>query len=113
MWVVSTAIYFQITPLKKIQLIQQGNIAAAIAAASVSISLGLPLAFCLAGSINVWDIIIWSAPILFIQFGIFGLMNAVIKNLPDKIEHGNIAAAIFVASVRLTTAMLLSASIMD
>lgn len=113
MWVVSTAIYFQITPLKKIQLIQQGNIAAAIAAASVSISLGLPLAFCLAGSINVWDIIIWSAPILFIQIVIFFAMNLIMSNLPDKIEHGNIAAAIFVGAVRLTTAILLSASIMD
>ena len=113
LWLTSTAIYFYATPLKKIALIQQGNIAAAIAASSVAISLGLPLAFCLAGSINVWDIVIWSAPILFIQICIFFVMNLLISNLPDKIEHGNIAAAIFVGAVRLTTAILLSASIMD
>ncbi|QJQ32566.1 helix-turn-helix domain-containing protein [Sphingomonas lacunae] len=38
-------------------------------------------------------------------------MTRLIPNLPEKIESGNIADALFVASVRLTTAMLLSAAI--
>ena len=113
LWVGSTVTYFYLTPLKKLDLIREGNVAVGIAGSSVSISLGLPLAFCLAGSINVWDIVIWSIPVLLIQVMIFFAMSALIRDLPSKIGHGNVAVALFVASVRLTSAMLLAAAIMD
>ncbi|QJQ32567.1 hypothetical protein GV829_08975 [Sphingomonas lacunae] len=45
LWVATTVIYFYVTPLSKLALIQQGNIAVAIVASSALMSLGLPLAF--------------------------------------------------------------------
>lgn len=113
LWLASGIIYFRLHPLRQIKLIQDGNVAVAIAASAVCISLGLPLGFCLAGSINVWDIIIWSPPILLVQIAIVYLANLLIPNLSSQIQHGNVAAALFVASIGLTSAILLSASIMD
>jgi putative membrane protein len=113
LWLASTVIYFYLTPLKKLEMIKQGNVAVGIVGSSVCISLGLPLAFCLSGSINVWDIVIWSIPVLLIQILIFMVMRAFIQDLPAKIAGGNIALALLVASVRLTSAILLSAAILD
>ncbi|HLU92099.1 MAG TPA: DUF350 domain-containing protein, partial [Pedomonas sp.] len=53
--VMALAIYMAITPYRAIALVRAGNTAAAVVLGGTAVSLAVPLAFCLAGAVNLWD----------------------------------------------------------
>ncbi|MEC7933687.1 MAG: DUF350 domain-containing protein, partial [Pseudomonadota bacterium] len=60
-WLGALALYLWITPHDEFALIRAGNEAAAISLGGAAIGLAVPLGFCLAGSVNVWDVVIWGS----------------------------------------------------
>ena len=52
-------IYQLITPWHEMRLIRAGNLAAATSFSGAILGLAIPLAFCMATSVGVLDIIIW------------------------------------------------------
>src|SRR3546814_16327154 len=66
-WLAALALYMWITPHDEFALIRAGNGAAAISLGGAAIGLAVPLGFCLAGSVNVWDIMIWGSVTLLLQ----------------------------------------------
>lgn len=108
---VGVVIYQLITPYHELDLIRTGNNAAAISLSGAIIGLALPLAICMARSVNVWDIVVWGVMTLVIQLLAYRLADAVLKGLPSRIEAGEIGAATLVVAIKLAVAMINAAAV--
>lgn len=104
-------VYLWLTPHKEMELIRQGNNAAAVSLGGAALGLAIPMAFCLSNSINVWDIVIWGVVTLFLQVLAFRAVDLVLHQLPKRIEHDELSAAIFLASMKIAVAMLTAAAV--
>ena len=104
-------IYQLITPYHELDLIRAGNEAAAICLSGAIVGLALPLAVCMARSVNVWDIVVWGVVTLVIQLLAYRLGDAIVKGLPARIEAGEIGAAILVVAIKLAVAMINAAAV--
>lgn len=104
-------VYQLITPYHELDLIRAGNNAAAISLSGAILGLALPLAVCMARSVNVWDIVVWGVVTLVIQLLAFRLADAVLKGLPARIEAGEVGAAILVVAIKLAVAMINAAAV--
>ena len=104
-------IYQLITPWHEMQLIRAGNLAAATSFSGAILGLAIPLAFCMATSVSVIDIIIWGFVALVIQLLTFRLADILLRGLPKRIEDGEMGAAILVAAVKLSVALINAAAI--
>jgi putative membrane protein len=104
-------IYQLITPHHELDLVRAGNTAAAISLSGAIIGLALPLAYCMASSVSVWDIIIWGFIALIIQLLAYRIGDVLLKGLEDRIENGEMGAAILVAAIKLAVAMINAAAV--
>ena len=104
-------VYQKITPYHELDLIRAGNNAAAISLSGAIVGLALPLAFCMAGSVSVLDIVIWGIIALVIQLLAYRIGDVLLKGLEDRIENGEIGAAILVAAIKLAVAMINAAAV--
>ncbi|WP_373487166.1 DUF350 domain-containing protein [Blastomonas sp.] len=110
-WAVALALYMWITPHREFELIRGGNMAAAVSLGGAAIGLALPLAFCLAASINVWDVLIWGSVTLILQLIAFRAIDLLIGNLAKRIEDNELAAAVFLAMMKIALAALNAAAV--
>lgn len=110
-WAVALALYIWITPHREFALIREGNVAAAISFGGAAIGLALPLAFCLAASVNVWDVVIWGSVTLILQLIAFRAIDLLIGNLSKRIEENEVAAATFLALTKIALASLNAAAV--
>ena len=110
-FLIALSAYLWLTPHKEMELIRQGNQAAAISLGGAAIGLAIPMAVCLQGSINVWDIVIWGAVTLILQVFAFRVVDLVVHDLPKRIEHDEKSAALFLAAMKIAVAMLNAAAV--
>ena len=110
-WIAALALYMWITPHDEFALIRAGNDAAAISLGGAAIGLAIPLAICLAGSVNVWDIMIWGSVTLVLQLIAFRFVDFLIGQLSTRIEANERSAAIFLAMMKTAIACLTGAAV--
>ena len=111
MLVVGAFIYIKITSHDEMALIRDGNNAAAVSLSGAILGLAIPLAFCMANSVNVYDIVIWGLVTLVIQLVTFWIIDLWLRDLSRKIEDGQVGTAILLASVKLAAASINAAAI--
>ena len=111
MLVVGAFIYIKITSHDEMALIRDGNNAAAVSLSGAILGLSIPLAFCMANSVNVYDIVIWGLVTLVIQLVTFWIIDLWLRDLSRKIEDGQVGTAILLASVKLAVAAINAAAI--
>ena len=104
-------IYHLITPYHELRLIRGGNVAAATSSAGAIVGLAIPLAVCMAQSVSVWDIVVWGVVTLVIQLLAYRVGDVLVKDLPGRIENGEMSAAILVVAIKLATALVNAAAI--
>ena len=104
-------IYRAVTPQDETRLIHENNVAAAVAFGAAILSLALPLAMCLARSVSIPDIIIWGVVALAVQLGTFFVASLLFRDLVQRIERGELAAAITLGSTHLGVAAINAAAI--
>ncbi len=109
--VAALVIYVWITPHKEFALIRDGNVAAAITLSGALLGLAIPLAFCMAASVSVYEILIWGAVTLILQIIAFRIVHLFIRDLPQRIERGEISTAIFLFSCKLSVAAITAAAV--
>lgn len=100
-WLVTLLISFWITPYHELREIRAGNLSVAISAGGAALGAAIPLAFCLAGAVNGWDIAIWAVPVMLIQLSAFWLTQLLIPDLSSRLDSGDMAAAIFLFLFRI------------
>ncbi len=109
--VLGVLVYMWVTPHHEARLMRQGNVAAATTFGAAVLGLALPLAICLARSVNVADIVVWGVVALVVQLATFFVMELVFKDLGRRIENGDMAAAVALGSTMLGVAAINAAAI--
>jgi putative membrane protein len=111
MLAVGITVYHFITPYHELQLVRGGNTAAAVSISAAIVGMAIPLAICMATSVSVWDIVIWGVVALLIQILAYRVADGLLKDLPTRIENGEMGAAILVVGVKLSVAFINAAAI--
>lgn len=108
---VAATVYALLTPWREIRLIRQGNSAAAVGFAAVLISLAIPLAVSLSVSTSIRDITIWGVATVVVQLLVFRVVDLLLTGLPQRIERGEMSAAIVLAGAKLATALIVASAL--
>lgn len=109
--VVGAVVYALLTPWKEVNLIREGNSAAAVAFAGVLLGLAIPLAVSLSAANSLRDIVIWGVATLVLQLLAFRVVDLVLTGLPQRIQEGEIPAAVLLVGAKLATALILAAAL--
>jgi putative membrane protein len=109
----SLVVYVLMTPHKELQLIRAGNPSASLAFAGVVVGLAIPLGSCLAHAFGAVDLLIWGVLILLIQILAFRFTDMILHELPRRIVEGDVAAAVFLMSIKIGLALILSGAVSD
>ena len=109
--IAGAAIYALVTPHREIQLIREGNAAAALSFGGVLVGIALPLAFALAASTSVLEIALWGATTIVVQLALFWVVDLLLRGLPQRIKQGEVAAAALLVAAKLAVAAILSAAV--
>jgi putative membrane protein len=100
-----------LTPHHELRLVRAGNVAAAVSLAGAILGMGIPLAFCMAGSLNVFDILVWGTVTLVLQLIAYKVTDLMLPSLPHRIEAGELAPAIVLVAVKLAVAAINAAAV--
>jgi putative membrane protein len=101
--------YTRLTPHKEFVLIREGNVAAAIALGGALIGFALPASNIISYSVSVLDAVVWAVIAAAVQLLTFTVTSFVLKGLSARIARGELAAAIYAASVAISVGFLNSA----
>jgi putative membrane protein len=102
-------VYTRLTPHKEFALIRENNVAAAVALGGALIGFALPASNIIAYSVSVLDAVVWAVIAAVVQLLTFTLTSFVLKGLSARIARGEMAAAIYAASVAISVGFLNSA----
>ncbi|MGV8919433.1 MAG: DUF350 domain-containing protein [Pseudomonas sp.] len=102
-------IYTHMTPHKEFDLIRGNNPAAAIALGGSLVGFALPASSIISYSVSVLDFVIWVVIAAIVQLLAFFVTSWVLKDLSGRIARGELAAAIYAASVAISIGLLNSA----
>lgn len=102
-------VYTRLTPHREFELIKANNPAAAVALGGSLIGFALPASNIIAYSVSVVDFVVWVVIAAVVQLLAFFVASIVIKRLSDRISNGEVAAAIYSASVAISVGFLNSA----
>jgi putative membrane protein len=109
--VAGASLYALLTPHREIQLIREGNPAAALSFGGVLVGLAIPLAFALAVSTSMLEIALWGATTTAVQLALFWITDLLLHGLPQRIKEGEIAAAALLVAAKLAGAVILAAAV--
>ena len=113
LFVASLIIYVIMTPHKELSLIRAGNPSASLAFGGVVVGIAIPLGSCLAHSFGLFDLLIWGVVTLLLQLLAFRFADIFLRGLPRRIAEGDVAAAIFLMSVKIGLALIISGALAD
>ncbi|WP_409432466.1 DUF350 domain-containing protein [Litorimonas sp. RW-G-Af-16] len=104
-------IYTKLTPHKELELVQAGNMAAAIHFSSLVISLSLPLAACLVNKFSLIDVAVWGTFSVLLQLFLFRLTDMIFRGMPERIIRDEAAPALVLASFKVAGSIILAFAI--
>lgn len=110
-YLLGIVIYTRLTPHKELELVQEGNMAAAISFSALVIGLALPLAACLVNKFGLIDVAIWGTVSLFLQLFLFRVTDAIFRGMPERIEANEVPAATVLAAFKLSGSLILAVAI--
>ena len=105
------AAYVMITPHREFALVRDGNLAAAISLSGAVVGIGLPLAFCMASSVNVFDILLWGVVTVVLQLIAYKATDLLLRDLPRRIEAGEAGPAVVLVAIKLAVAGINAAAV--
>ena len=110
-YLVGLLVYVKLTPYRELELVQQGNMAAAVTFSSLVVSLSLPLAACMVNKYAIAESVVWGVLSLLLQILLFRVTDAVFKGMPERIENNEVPAATVFASFKIAGSILLAFAI--
>ena len=102
-------VYTRMTPHKEFELIRSNNPAAAIALGGSLIGFALPASNIISFSAGLLDVVVWVLIAAVVQLLAFIATSLVVRGLSVRIAKGELAAAIYAASVAVSVGLLNSA----
>jgi putative membrane protein len=107
---VGATLYVLLTPYKEIALIREGNAAAAVALGGVLLGLAIPLAASLSASNSNLEIVLYGVAALILQLLVFRIIDFLLTGLPQRIQEGEVSAAVLLVSAKLASALVFAAA---
>lgn len=107
---VGAVLYAFLTPYHEIDEIRDGNSAAAVAFGGVLVGLALPIAASLSASTSLLEAAVWGASITAVQLLAFRVTDFLFRGLPERVEEGDVAAAVLLVAAKLACAVILAAA---
>lgn len=104
-------LYIKITPYNEVALIRDGNTAAAVSLSGAILGLAIPLAFSMASSISILEILIWGPVTLILQLIAYRFTDIILRDLPKRIIAGEPGPAILLVSIKLGVAAINAAAV--
>ena len=101
-----SVVYVWVTPYSEIQLIREGNAAAAASLSGTLVGYTLPLASAVIHSVNPWDMMLWAAIALVVQILVYVAVRLMLPDLVRQITEGKIAPGVFLGAVSLGAGIL-------
>ena len=111
MLIAGAFIYSKITPWNELELISEGNTAAAVSLSGAILGIAIPLAAALSSSISIWEIVVWGSVAIILQITVFLILDLVLPNLSEQIKANKIASGIFIASNKIALALMNAAAV--
>lgn len=108
--VAGAGLYILLTPHREIALIRDRNAAAALSLAGVVLGLAIPLSVSLGSSTSVVEVALWGVAAIVVQLLVFRLLDFLLRGLPQRIQDGEISAAILLAGAKVGSALILAAA---
>jgi putative membrane protein len=99
-------IYTWVTPYREWELIRQGNDAAAISLSGAALGFVLPLASVIMNSLDLLDMVVWSAVAMLVQLGTFFVARLIKPQLTRDIAAGRTAPAVSLAGMSVVVGVL-------
>ncbi|MDF9779272.1 DUF350 domain-containing protein [Pseudomonas baetica] len=99
-------VYTRLTPHKEFVLIRDGNVAAAVALGGALIGFALPFSNIITYSVSVLDAVVWAVIASGVQLLAFCATSLVLKGLSGRIARGELASAVYAASVAIGVGLL-------
>jgi putative membrane protein len=99
-------IYTWVTPQDELALIRANNTAAALAFGGALIGFALPLSSAITNSMSLLDCVVWGAVALVVQVLTFVVLRVAIKQLPERINQGEIATGSFVGATAIAIGLI-------
>ena len=65
----------------------------------------------MANSVTLFDILVWGVVALALQLATFLVIDRLLRGLPQRIEEGQVASAIFLAASKLAVAIVTAAAL--
>jgi len=103
-------VYTWITAHDEFALLKANNTGAAISLGLSMIGFALPLTASIGHSDGILDMAIWGVIALIVQIGVYYVARIAVPKLPERIEAGEIAPAIWLGTASVTVGMLNAAS---
>ncbi len=109
--VIGAVIYAFLTPYREIQEIRDGNAAAAVSYGGGLIGLAIPLAVSMNASTSSIELALWGVAVTAVQLLLFRITDFALRGLPERIEEGEVAAAVLLVAAKIACALLLAAAV--
>jgi putative membrane protein len=109
--IVGCALYVFLSRGKVIGRISEGNSAAAVSFGGVIMGLAIPLAMSLHASTTLIEIAIWGAATIVVQLLAYVLVDLLLSGLPQRVDDGEVAAAVLLVGAKLAVALVLAAAV--
>lgn len=103
-------IYTWVTPHDELALIRENNSAASLAFGGALIGFSLPLSSAITHSLSLLDCALWGSIALIVQVLTFFVLRVALKQLPERIIQGEMAAGITSAAVAISVGFINAAS---
>ncbi|MBN8919502.1 MAG: DUF350 domain-containing protein [Rhizobiales bacterium] len=103
-------VYTRITRHDEFAMIAANSAAAAVALGLSLVGFSLPVASAIAHSANIVDCAIWSIIALVVQVLVYFAARIPVSDLGDRLEKGEMGAAVWLGSVSVTAGVLSAAS---
>ena len=107
---VFVAIYLRVTPYREIELIRQGNMAAAFSLSGSILGFVIPLAASVQHSVSLVDMAIWGLIAMLVQVAAFVVARLLIPSISEDIPANKTSVGFFVGSLSLGVGLLNAAS---
>jgi putative membrane protein len=105
--IVFKVIYQAATPYNERKLIRDGNVAAAITLGAALLGYILPLASALENTVSLIEFAAWAVLAGVIQIVTFTIVRMIVmRDLSDRVERGELAAAIYMGSISIGVGLL-------
>lgn len=98
--------YLWITPYKELQLIKDGNVAAAVSLSGAVLGFTFPLAAAIQHSVHPWDMMLWAVIAALVQLIVYLAVRYTLINVTRRIPDGQVASGIVLAAISVSAGIL-------